>query len=74
MIFHEHISRSLVKAITFRLIIIVSDSIIIFLITHRLDLTISVLLLSNLSSTILYFLHERVWNRIHWGRLNLAAK
>ena len=66
--FNEHFKRSLVKAITFRLIILISDGIIIFTITHRFDITFSVILFSNLSSTILYFIHERIWNKINWGK------
>lgn len=66
--FSENISRSLVKSISFRLLIIISDSIIIFSISHRLDVTVSIILFSNLASTILYFTHERIWNSIHWGK------
>lgn len=66
--FNEHFKRSLVKAVTFRAVILVSDSLIIYAITKRLDVTIGVMLLSNLASTLLYFLHERVWNNIVWGK------
>lgn len=66
--FYEHVGRSIVKAITFRILIIISDSIIIFTITHRYDVTIGVIFFSNLASTMLYFLHERAWNAIHWGK------
>jgi uncharacterized membrane protein len=66
--FQEHVNRSLIKAITFRLLIIISDGFVIFLITHRYDLTLSVIFFSNLTSTILYFFHERIWNKIHWGK------
>jgi uncharacterized membrane protein len=68
MRFNEKIERSLLKSITFRLLVITSDFIVIFLITHRYDITIGVVALSNLSSTILYFFHERTWNTIHWGK------
>jgi len=66
--FSEKLSRSVVKSVTFRILVIISDSIIIYSISHRLDLTIGVILFSNFSSTILYFIHERVWNSIHWGK------
>jgi len=66
--YYEKTSRSLVIAITFRLIILCADSIIIYWLTRRIDLTAGVVLLSNFSSTILYFLHERAWNGIHWGK------
>jgi uncharacterized membrane protein len=66
--FNEHSKRSLLKAVTFRIIIICSDSIIIYTITHRFDIAFTVILFSNLASTILYFIHERIWNKIHWGK------
>jgi uncharacterized membrane protein len=66
---HEEAIRSLVKAITYRLLIVLSNGIIVFAITHNYSLTLEVLLISNLASTIIYFVHERVWNKIHWGRL-----
>ncbi len=67
-VFYEHTSRSVVKAVTFRLLILVSDGIIIFAVTHRYDITLSVIFFSNLASTVLYVIHERIWNTIHWGK------
>jgi len=64
----ERKQRSLVKAITYRFIILLSDGIIIFAITRRYDTTLMVILISNIASTILYFTHERAWNHINWGR------
>jgi adenylylsulfate kinase len=72
--FHERFSRSIVKALTFRLLIIISDGIIIYAITHRYDLTLGVMLFSNFASTIIYFIHERIWNGIHWGKSKIASK
>jgi uncharacterized membrane protein len=60
--------RSLVKAITFRTMILCSDAVVIFLITHRWDTTVGLVIATNLASTTLYFVHERVWSRIAWGR------
>jgi len=71
MVFHEHTLRSLVKAITFRILIVISDSIIIFAITRRYDVTIGVILFSNIASTVLFFIHERIWNRVRWGKKSL---
>lgn len=66
--FHENVKRSITKAITFRLLILVSDGIIIYTITHRYDITLGVIFFSNIASTILFFIHERIWNKIHWGK------
>jgi uncharacterized membrane protein len=68
---HVQVRRSLVKAVTFRTLILCSDAVVIFLITHRVDMTIGLTVATNIASTILYFLHERVWNKIDWGRQNL---
>ncbi len=68
MAFKEKISRSIIKSVTFRLLIILSDAIIIFAITRRYDITVGVIFFSNLSSTLLYFFHERAWNKVHWGK------
>lgn len=68
--FYENAQRSIVKAITFRVIIIFSDTIVVFLLTHRYDLTAGVVIFTNLTSTILYIFHERLWNSIHWGKFH----
>jgi uncharacterized membrane protein len=60
--------RSLVKAMTFRSLILCSDGVVIFLITHKWETTIGLVIATNLASTTLYFIHERIWSRIQWGR------
>jgi len=66
--FHEHVSRSLVKAITFRAMALLFDGLIIFMVTGRYDLTLKLVLVANLIHTGLYFMHERIWNSVHWGK------
>lgn len=66
--FHETVFRSIAKAATFRILAIMLDSAIIYLITRRLDFTASIVILSNFSSTIAYLLHERAWNWIGYGK------
>ncbi len=63
----EKIKRSVAKSVTFRILVIVANTIIIYLITHRIDETLGAIVLTSISSTILYYLHERVWSRISWG-------
>jgi adenylylsulfate kinase len=65
---YSQTKRSLVKATTFRAVILCSDTIVIFLITHRWETTGALVIITNIASTTLYFLHERVWSRIQWGR------
>jgi adenylylsulfate kinase len=61
--------RSVVKAITFRAIVLMSDFLIVYLITHRVDTSLGLVILTNLASTTLYYLHERFWSGIKWGRV-----
>ncbi len=68
MKFNEHTKRSLAKAISYRCVILVSDSIVIFAVTRRYDTTLVVIMFSNVASTLLYFFHERAWNKVHWGK------
>lgn len=68
MAFHESAKRSIVKSITFRILVMLGDGLIIYTITKKADLALSIILLSNLSSTIIYYVHERAWNKVKWGR------
>ena len=74
MSFHEKHRRSIAKAFTYRFVIIVADSIIVYLLTRRLDLVAGFVVISNIYSTILYFIHERIWNDIHWGKIPAKTK
>lgn len=64
---HAHVSRSLLKSVTFRAIILVSDFTVVFLLTGQIAVTTALVIITNFSSTIIYFLHERVWERISFG-------
>ncbi len=59
--------RSLVKAFTYRIVIIILDFSVIYLLTHRVDVAVGFMIVSNIYTTAAYFLHERIWNRIRWG-------
>lgn len=60
--------RSLTKAITYRAIIIVLDVTVIYLLTGRLDIALGFMIISNTYTSIAYYIHERLWNRISWGK------
>mgnify|MGYP001572978986 CR=1 len=67
--FFEHTKRSIAKTITYRILITISTFIVMYFMTGNLSLTLGVTLVSNIVSTFLYFLHERIWNQIHWGKI-----
>ena len=72
MMFKATKQRLIVKSVTFRIIVIISDLIVIYLLTKRLSTTIALTVFTNLASTILYFLHERLWNHVSWGRQDVS--
>jgi adenylylsulfate kinase len=64
----DSFKRSLVKSISYRLIIIVLDFTSIYLFTGKVELALGFMLVSNVYTTVAYFLHERLWDRIKWGK------
>ncbi|MHA2163707.1 MAG: DUF2061 domain-containing protein [Candidatus Hodarchaeales archaeon] len=60
--------RSVLKAITWRLIATITTTSIVYIMTGRLDLTAAVGFYDVILKLILFFFHERVWNRIQYGR------
>jgi len=61
-------ARTIVKTVTYRIVIVVSIFTITLFTTHRIDDAISITGITAVTGTILYYLHERVWGRITWGR------
>ncbi len=65
----EKYQRSLVKTISYRLIIIVLDFLFIYFFTKQINVTIKFLIVSNIYTSFAYYLHERYWNNVKWGRI-----
>ena len=59
--------RSAVKAITYRILIMCLDFITIYLFTGAIRVALGFMVVSNIYTTIAYFLHERLWARVQWG-------
>lgn len=66
--FYETAERSITKATTFRILVILSDIVVVFILTHQYSLVASVVIFTNLASMVLYFFHERIWNAVRWGK------
>ena len=60
-------ARSLLKALTYRVVIVVLDFAVLYLFTKRTDVAVGFTLVSNVYTTVGYFLHERFWARVRWG-------
>jgi uncharacterized membrane protein len=62
--------RSLVKTISWRLTGSGATFLISYLIAGNFVVAGTIAFIQLVSNTILYFVHERVWNKIKWGRKN----
>lgn len=60
--------RSLAKAITYRIVIIFLDITVIYLMTGRLDIALGFMIVSNVYTSVAYYFHEGIWNKISWGK------
>ena len=63
----SHAKRSLAKTISWRVLATTDTFIISWFITGELLFAGAIASLEILTKTILYYLHERGWNKIRWG-------
>jgi uncharacterized membrane protein len=63
----ESMSRSVVKAISWRILGTIDTVLIAFLISGAWRLALSIGLLESASKMILYIIHERIWCNVRWG-------
>ena len=61
-------SRSLVKAITWRVVGLLVTFGSAYFVTGEKDTATKVTIITNFIMFILYYAHERWWNQIQWGR------
>jgi uncharacterized membrane protein len=63
-------TRSLVKAISWRVTGTVDTFIISWLITGELALASGIAITEVITKIFLFWCHERVWNKVSWGQAN----
>jgi uncharacterized membrane protein len=61
-------SRSVVKTISWRITGSFSTFVISYLVLGSFLVAGSIATLQVIVNTLLYYIHERVWNQIQWGR------
>lgn len=62
--------RSMAKSILWRFVCIVVSIVTSFLLTARWDIAVAIGGIYNVITMILYYFHERIWNRVKWGIIN----
>ncbi|MEI8315613.1 MAG: DUF2061 domain-containing protein [Verrucomicrobiota bacterium] len=60
--------RSLIKAISWRVTGTIDTVLVSFLVTGRIKLALSIGCVELFTKVGLYYLHERIWNKISFGR------
>ena len=64
----DTLRRSIVKTISYRVIILILDFTAIYLFTGQIKVALGFMIVSNIYTTLGYFFHERIWDKIKWGK------
>ena len=62
--------RTISKTITWRILATITTIVIIYLFEHNIKLSLSLGISLNVVKALIYYVHERVWNRISFGKLD----
>ncbi|MGB2153470.1 MAG: DUF2061 domain-containing protein [Flavobacteriaceae bacterium] len=68
LVARDKISRSLLKSISWRIVGTIDTFIISYIITGQIKFALSIGLIELLTKMFLFFIHERLWNQIKWGK------
>ncbi len=60
--------RTIAKAVSWRVIATLSTMTIVFLFTRKIFLSLGVGLVEVIAKITFYYLHERTWHKISWGK------
>ncbi|WP_419212470.1 DUF2061 domain-containing protein [Maribacter sp. X9] len=60
--------RSIVKSISWRIIGTLDTILISWVVTGQVKLALSIGVVELFTKMLLYFFHERIWNKINWGK------
>lgn len=72
--FKESWFRSLAKTISYRIMILVLDFTVVYLFTGKVEIAIGFMVVSNIYTSVGYYMHERVWDRVKWGKIKHSKK
>ena len=64
----ERWSRSFLKSVSWRIIGTLDTIIISYVITGKIAFALSIGAIELVTKMILYVVHERLWNKVNWGK------
>lgn len=65
----ESTGRSIAKSISWRVLASTATVLLVYAFTGEIKIAVSIGLLEVVVKMVLYFFHERAWNRVSFGRL-----
>ena len=65
----ETLRRSIAKTVSYRGVILILDFLSIYLFTGKVKVAFGFMLVSNVYTTVGYFFHERIWDKVKWGKI-----
>ena len=68
MILNEMRKRSIAKAITYRIICISMLALVTYVVTRDIMKMTSIVVIFQSIQMIIYYFHERTWERVKWGQ------
>lgn len=60
--------RSFIKSVSWRVLALLNGWMAIYFFTGNLSKSFWISFVANVSGFILYYIHERIWNKIVWGK------
>lgn len=61
-------TRSIVKAVSYRLLAAIATGSIAYIFTRRLDISLGIACVEAVAKIICYYIHERIWSFIKFGQ------
>ncbi|HJN45028.1 MAG: hypothetical protein CL477_02535 [Acidobacteria bacterium] len=66
--YEESAWRSVYKAVSWRILATLTTTLLVYAFTGRTDIAVTIGLLEGVAKMVLYYGHERIWNRLNLGR------
>jgi uncharacterized membrane protein len=63
----EKVGRSFTKALTYRLWQSLNTFLISLIVTGKIELAVTIVSIEVMIKILIYFFHERIWDKIKWG-------
>jgi len=64
----EYRLRSVIKAVSWRLLATFTTILIVFIFTRKLLLSLGIGVVEVTAKILFYYFHERIWSTISWGK------